>query len=50
MQKNKIYIEWIPNLKHWGKNVEYVKTDTIIPYFRFYALFIFFGNPNIIKD
>jgi hypothetical protein len=41
------YIEWHWNLKHWGENIEYVKTDVIIPYYRFYALFIFISNPDL---
>lgn len=46
------YFEYHPNLKHWGKNIEYCNEVTeIVPYYRFYALFIFEGNPNkFIKD
>lgn len=39
------YFEYHPNLKYWGKNVEHCRAE-VIPYYRFYALFIFEGNPN----
>lgn len=40
-----IYIEINRNLKHWGKNIEFIKSDEVIPYFRFYCFFIYFGKP-----
>lgn len=50
MKIGNYHIKWQTNLKHWGENIQYCKTDTIIKYIRFYALFIFFGNPDIIRD
>jgi len=50
MKLRNYYIEWNRNVKHWGENIQYCKKDTTISYIRFYALFIFIGNPNIIRD